>query len=264
MHELLRLLWGTILLRPYVFTFLAVYLVAGWQHIGWKRTLAYIPLGYFLAWISEFSSIHWGFPYGDYFYIQNTDGKELWVFGVPFMDSLSYVFLSYCSYSLAAFLISPISFSSWGLVTLETSRIRLSWQTLLLGALLFMLLDVVIDPVAIQGEKWFLGRIYGYRFDGFYFGIPMSNFGGWFLVGAVLMAALQLLERISFLDSKAQLSENLSSWMRLLGPALFFSVLLFNIGVTFYIGGMLLGLVDFFLFAAMLAPIIIKALPYLS
>ena len=127
-----------------------------------------------------------------------------------------------------------------------------------------MLLDVVIDPVAIQGEKWFLGRIYGYRFDGFYFGIPMSNFGGWFLVGAVLMAALQLLERISFLDSKAQLSENLSSWMRLLGPALFFSVLLFNIGVTFYIGGMLLGLVDFFLFAAMLAPIIIKALPYLS
>ena len=47
MHELLRLLWGTILLRPYVFTFLAVYLVAGWQHIGWKRTLAYIPLGIF-------------------------------------------------------------------------------------------------------------------------------------------------------------------------------------------------------------------------
>ncbi len=257
MYDLLRLLWGTILLRPYVFAFLAVYLVAGWRHIGWKRTLAYIPVGYSLAWLSEFSSIHWGFPYGDYFYIQSTADRELWVLGVPFMDSLSYVFLSYCSYSLAVFVLSPVTLSSGNLLTLETSRIRRSWRTLIFGAFLFVLLDIVIDPVALQGERWFLGAIYGYRHEGFYFGIPMSNFGGWLLVGAVLTAALQMLERMPSLDSKPHLPASRLSWMRLLGPALYFSVLLFNISVTFYIGEMLLGLVDLLLSAALVVPMVL-------
>lgn len=257
MHELLKLLCGTILLRPYVFVFFAVYLVAGWRHIGWKMTLAYIPLGYALAWISEFSSIHWGFPYGDYFYIQSTADRELWVFGVPFMDSLSYVFLSYCSYSLAVFLMSPVTLLSGSLITLETSRIRRSWQTLILGAFLFVLLDIVIDPVALQGERWFLGRIYGYRHEGFYFGIPISNFGGWLFVGAVLTDALQALEWIFSVDSRRHSPTGLSSWMRLLGPALYFSVLLFNIGVTFYIGEMLLGLVDLLLLSVLLVPMVL-------
>ncbi len=256
MYELLRLLWGTILLRPYVFAFLAVYLVAGWRHIGWKKTLAYIPLGYGLAWVSEFSSIRWGFPYGDYFYIQSTAHRELWVFGVPFMDSLSYVFLSYCSYSLAVFLMCPVTLWSGNLITLETPRIRRSWQTLILGAFLFLLLDIVIDPVAFQGQRWFLGQIYGYRHEGFYFGIPISNFGGWLFVGAVLTGALQALERMPSLDSKLHLPAGRSSWMRLLGPALYFSVLLFNIAVTFYIGEMLLGLVDLLLFSVLLVPMI--------
>jgi len=256
MYELLRLLWGTVLLRPYVFAFLAVYLVAGWRHIGWKRTLAYIPLGYGLAWVSEFSSIHWGFPYGDYFYIQSTARRELWVFGVPFMDSLSYVFLSYCSYSLAVFLLSPITLCSGNLFTLETPGIRRSWRTLILGAFLFVLLDIVIDPVALQGARWFLGQIYGYRHEGFYFGIPISNFGGWLFTGAVLTGALQALERMPSLDSKLHLPVGRSSWMRLLGPALYFSVLLFNIAVTFYIGEMLLGLVDLLLLSVLLVPMI--------
>jgi putative membrane protein len=256
MFEPLKLLWGTVLLRPYVFAFLAAYIVAGWRHIGLKRTLAYIPAGYAIAWISEFSSIHWGFPYGDYFYIQSTAGRELWVFGVPFMDSLSYVFLSYCSYSLAVFLMSPLALRSGNLVVLETPRIRCSWHTLILGAFFFVLLDIVIDPVALLGEKWFLGKIYGYRYEGLYFGIPMSNFAGWLLVGAVLTAALQALDRMHFLDSRLSLPVNRLSWMRLLGPALYFSVLMFNIAVTFSIGEMLLGLVDLLLFSALLVPMV--------
>ena len=253
MYEPLRLFWGTVLLRPYVFAFLAAFIVAGWWHVGWKKTLLYIPVGYTLAWISEFSSIHWGFPYGDYFYIQSTAQRELWVFGVPFMDSLSYVFLSYCSYSLAVFLMTPLAHRSGKLIMFETPRIRRSWQTLILGAFFFVLLDVVIDPVALLGERWFLGKIYGYRYEGFYFGIPMSNFGGWLLVGAVLTASLQALDRISILDSKPP---NRSSWMRLLGPALYFSVLIFNIVITFSIGAMLLGLVDLILLSALLVPMV--------
>ena len=44
--------------------------------------------------------------------------------------------------------------------------------------------------------------------------------------------------------------------MRLLGPALYFSVLMFNIVVTFSIGAMLLGLVDLILLSALLVPMV--------
>ena len=115
-------------------------IVAGWRHLGCKKTLLYIPVGYALAWVSEFSSIHWGFPYGDYFYIQSTDSKELWVSGGP-VHGLPLLRLSfYCSYSLAVFLMSPLALRSGNLITLETSRIRRSLSTLFLGAFFFVFL----------------------------------------------------------------------------------------------------------------------------
>lgn len=243
MFELCRLLLGTVLLRPYVFAFLAVYLVAAAAHLGWRKTLLLIPTGYCLAWLSEFSSIHWGFPYGDYFYIPNTVDRELWVFGVPFMDSLSYVFLSYCSYAMALFILSPLSFTKKGVAILETRRLRGSLQTLILGAFLFVLLDIIIDPVAFQGHRWFLGQIYGYRKPGLYFGIPMSNFGGWLLVGLAMITLLQLLDRLPGLEPEKASRVAGIPWVRLLGPVLYVSVLTFNLAITFWIGETFLGIV---------------------
>lgn len=239
----LRLLGGTILLRPYVFAFLAVYLAAGATHLGWRKTLLFLPLGYATAWLSEFCSIHWGFPYGDYYYIPQTIDRELWVWGVPFMDSLSYVFLAYCSYAMALFLLSPVAFRAGNVFIMETRRIRRSWQTLVLGAFLFVLLDIIIDPVALQGYRWFLGQIYGYRHEGLYFGIPMSNFGGWLLVGFAMVGLLQTLDRLEALEPQRLRAYHRVPGIRLLGPILYVSVLAFNLTVTFWIGERLLGAV---------------------
>lgn len=241
MPEGLQLLWGTVLLRPYVFVFLAVYLVAASAHMGWRRTLAYLPLGYGLAWISEFSSIHVGFPYGDYYYIHDTVDRELWVLGVPFMDSLSYVFLSYCSYNLAIFLLSPVVFTRRDAFVLETRAIRRSVRVWILGACLFVLLDIIIDPVALQGYRWFLGQIYGYRSPGMYFGIPMSNFGGWLLVGIVLVGVLQALDRLKALEPSGPCAHARLPHIALLGPLLYLGIMVFNLAVTFWIGEWLLG-----------------------
>jgi uncharacterized membrane protein len=244
MYDIPRLLLGTVLLRPYVFTFLLAYLLAGAAQMGWRRTLLFVPLGYGIAWLSEFSSINWGFPYGDYYYIPNTWNEELWVAGVPFMDSLSYVFLSYCSYSTAIFLLSPIVFTKGNIFVLETHSLRQSRQILVLGSFLFVFLDIIIDPVAHQGDRWFLGQIYGYRQEGVYFGIPMSNFAGWLLVGFLMIGALQRLDRAAGLEPRqASLLQSIpltGVW----GPVLYLSVLLFNLFITFWIGDTLLGTVS--------------------
>jgi uncharacterized membrane protein len=250
--EWLRLLWDTVLLRPYVFAFLLVFLVAAAHHLGWRRTLAFVPVGFGLAWLSEFASIHWGFPYGDYYYLYTTAGRELWVAGVPFMDSLSYVFLSYCAYATALFLLSPVARCGRGPAILETREIRRSWRTMLLGAFLFMFLDVIIDPVALRGSRWFLGQIYGYREAGAYFGVPVSNFIGWFLVGLMLMGALQVFDRSLMLEGKGPRPLRRIPGIGLLGPVLFLAVLAFNLSVTFWIGEVTQGMTGVLLVGVLL------------
>lgn len=86
---------------------------------------------------------------------------------MPFFDPLSFPFLAYASYCLAR----------WAL-----GQAR-GWAPAALAGALMMLLDVVVDPLAVRGESWFLGRLFYYAEPGTYFGVPLSNFVGWFLVG---------------------------------------------------------------------------------
>lgn len=243
MAELWSLLIGTLGLRPYVFAFLAGYLIAAAAHLGWRRTLVFIPIGYGLAWLSEFSSIHWGLPYGHYYYIEATRYQELWVAGVPFMDSLSYVFLAYSSYATALLLCAPTRCGAGGLLVLETRRIRRSPVVWVLAGFLMMFLDIIIDPVALQGKRWFLGQIYGYSKAGLYFGIPLSNFLGWLLVGLILVGALQALDRIGMLDPVGPNWLGRVPWIQGLGTGLYLGVLGFNLAITWWIGEVLPALV---------------------
>jgi uncharacterized membrane protein len=167
MAELLGLLWGSAVYRPYVYGFLVAYLVFSIYQLGLRKSLLFLITMYFLAFLAEYSSTRNGFPFGIYTYIDTTRTRELWVSNVPFWDSLSFVFLSYFSFLVAAWM-----------------RGARAWETPLIGGLLMMLLDVVIDPVALRGDRWFLGKMYFYPNGGVYFGVTIANFVGWFLVGA--------------------------------------------------------------------------------
>ena len=230
---------NTIVLRPYVFIFLLVYLLGCSLHLGVKRAVLFCIAGYLIAWLSEYSSIHNGIPYGHYYYIEHTKGRELWVLGVPFMDSLSYVFLAYASYCMALLVSSPVLLSKGVVYLVETKKARSSLYTTVLGAVFLVYLDIIIDPVALQGDRWFLGQIYGYPEKGAYFGIPISNFAGWLAVGFLLIYVLQKID--SLLQRGSDWSGHRYPWRYLIGPGLYAGVLLFNLSITFYIGEYNLG-----------------------
>ena len=237
----------TVFLRPYVFVFLAVYLVGCSLHMGMKRALLFAVAGYVIAWLSECSSIHNGFPYGRYYYLDGTRGKEIWVLGVPLMDSISYVFLAYASYSLALLVYSPLRRSRWFVYVLETKKIRDSVQVRILGSLLFVYLDIIIDPVALRGNRWFLGQIYGYPEQGVYFGVPLSNFIGWLVVGFSMIYVLQKIDRYLQRKESPDLIGYKYPWRFMIGPILYFGVLVFNLSVTFFIREQLLGWTGIFI-----------------
>lgn len=249
---------GTIVMRPYVFTFLAVFLLACVSHVGWRKTLIFTVTGYLIAFTSEKLSITTGFPYGWYYYIDNTSHRELWIWGVPFFDSLSYVFLTYCSYTMALFILSPLATRGMDLITLETRAIRHSWAALVLGAFLQTFLDIIIDPVALQGNRWFLGQIYGYYEEGLHFGVPISNYIGWLLTSFLLVAAFQQIDRKREEEIPSRVF--IMPFRSLLGPALYLSVLIFNWVVALWIGEKLIALTGILIFTLPIVMVIVLAI----
>jgi putative membrane protein len=254
---MLDILIGTFTMRPYVFAFFAAFLLACVPHVGWKKTLTFTAAGYLLAFISEKLSITTGFPYGWYYYIDKTSHKELWIWGVPFFDSLSYVFLTYCSYTTALLILSPLATRGYELVTLETRQIRKSWAALVLGSFLQTFLDIIVDPVALQGNRWFLGQIYGYKEVGVHFGVPLSNYAGWLLTSFALVGLFQLIDLRKDEERPAGIFK--MPFRSLLGPVLYLSVLLFNWGVTFWIGEKLMAMTGIFIFTLPIVLVVVLA-----
>ena len=237
--ETLSLLWGTVLLRPYVFLFLAVYLAVAILNMGVLRSLFFTVLAYDIAFLCEYSSTRNGFPFGFYTYIDTTRDQELWVSNVPFMDSLSFSFLIYVSYTLSLLLWAPLIKKGWDIRLGEIGPIKHSFRVIASASILCMLMDVIIDPIAFLGDQWFLGKIYFYREPGEYFHIPLTNFAGWFFVAAATLTCFAAFN--SLLNQKVPLKTKQIAGQALLGPGLYFGVLIFNLGVTFYIGEFLLG-----------------------
>jgi uncharacterized membrane protein len=211
----------TITERWYVVLFLISYLAIASYHWGLKRSLKFLVLGYFIAWASEASSIRNGFPYGDYTYRYENMPGEIFLYGVPVWDSVSYVFLNFASWMTALALRSR-----WNRYA-PLQELQRSWKTVLLGAFLVMLLDIVIDPVANMGERWFLGDIYFYPHGGWYFGVPWTNFAGWFLVGLAIQGTFLLIDSLEGVPKKFQ--------SVMLGVGLFLGIYFFNLGITVHL-----------------------------
>ncbi len=248
MLHTLWLLLSTIAYRPYVFIFLSFYLLLAITHIGWKRAVFYTVLAYIVAFICEWSSAVGGysFPFGTYRYINTTNDKELWIAGVPFMDSLSFSFLSYVSWELAILLCGRLKAKGYDIHILNRQAVRSSWAITFLAAFLMTYLNVIIDPLTLRGDRWFLGKIYYYPDGGVYFGITIANFLGWFFVCLAILRLYLWLEKLLF---KAQDQAGVKVYRyKALGPVgLYFGVLGFNLFMTFWIGELLLGIVGIFI-----------------
>lgn len=254
---MLSLLAGSLILRPYVFAFLAISLVVSSLHLGYLRTAILFGLSWGVAFLSEFSSTRNGFPYGYYEYIEATRGTELWIANVPFFDSLSYTFIAYTAYAMALLVCTPLQRRGMDIRLVETHRIRQSLPVAMLMVVFFVLLDIVTDPVAVRGSRWFLGQIFQYPHAGLYFGVPLSNFLGWAIVGGTIVLLYQCIDRV--LGKHGWISEcgvRHVPGKGLFGPALYYMLVLFNLAIAFAIGEPLLGCVGVFLYIPVTAVVL--------
>ncbi len=266
--DALTLLVQTVQLRPYVFLFLAGFFLSAERLIGWQRTGLFFAVVWLTAFGCEFSSTRTGIPFGWYHYTGSTVGQELYLSNVPFIDSLSFAMLLYASYCLALSFLLPSHgestaknpFSRNGqLLALTLDRaVRTGWPACMLTALFFVLIDMVIDPVALRGDRWFLGEIYYYPDPGLHFGVPLVNYLGWAVVGVIALVIYFRFDR--HLPESEVRSERFVTTNLLMGCGLYYSILLFNLSVTFWIDEPLIGMTGIFIYIPLTVLLLLRLL----
>jgi uncharacterized membrane protein len=253
----MRLLLSTIILRPYVLVFLAGYLFIAIATFGLRTTAFFSALTYGVALSCEWSSVHNGFPFGLYHYLEATRGREIWIAGVPFMDSLSFTFLAFVSYTVALLISSPLYRRGWDLRLLDTWQIRRAPRVWMMAALFMVMIDFVMDPLSVLGDRWFLGRIFWYDPPGPHFGVKIANYLGWYFVAAISVAIFQYLDPRMNRGVRRPfgVAVNLPS-RAVLGPLLYAGIVAFGITMLFRVGAPEIGWASDFIFLPFVALVV--------
>ncbi len=139
-----------------------------WAATYWLGTRAAIGLFALLglyALAVETAAITTGFPYGHFAYSEHLGFK---LFGyVPWT---------------VAFAWTPLAIGAWAAAAQFTSNVPLRIGA---GTLVLTAFDLVLDPGAVYLNFW------QYPDGGVFYGVPMSNFAGWLLTGAIGLAIIE-------------------------------------------------------------------------
>ena len=147
-----------------VFAAMAFTAVHGISRYGWRSMLTFFLIAAFWSYLWENLSIHTGFPFGSYHY-DNSWGPKL--IDAPYFLALGYFQLAYLSWNMAHLLLGRYS---------NTMRGRWLFVMPTIASLVMVMLDYVFDPYnsTLQGH-------YVWHHGGAFFGVPFSNYLGWYL-----------------------------------------------------------------------------------
>jgi uncharacterized membrane protein len=147
--------------------------------LGLRRTAIFFAAALSISLGSELLGTRTGLPFGAYEYTSHLGPKVL--DRVPIAIPLSWFSLGLTSYLL-------------GVMLLDRLRLRAGWwAAIAVGVWFLTVWDLVLDP-AMAHESLPL-KFWVWHRSGPYFGMPIQNFVGWALTGALFMAVSRWLWR---------------------------------------------------------------------
>ncbi len=147
-------------------------LAFGGATLGWRRTMVFLVLSACVSLTAEVVGTTTGWPFGAYAYGDALGPKIL--ARVPYAIPLSWFYLGLASWVLATHLTARAGLAARG------------WPTVLLGAWLLTVWDLVLDPAMAHPAMPI--AFWTWHETGSYFGMPVRNFVGWACTAATFMA----------------------------------------------------------------------------
>jgi lycopene beta-cyclase len=142
------------------------------ESVASARTGMMLFSGFAIAWLFEHLGSQFGFLFGNYSY---TDLLGIKLGGVPIIIPVAWFMMLYPAWVTAGFL------------TRNTHGVIGALVRIVLGAGAMTAWDLSLDP------RWVADGAWVWHNGGAYFGIPLSNFAGWFVTAALIFAVWHLL-----------------------------------------------------------------------
>ena len=146
--------------------------------LGWRPALAMLAAGVLLSLAAELTGTSTGLPFGPYSYTPLLGWRVAGL--VPFPIPLSWFYMVYCSLAILGRLLAPR----------DDLRTRLAWAAL--GGLTLTAWDVSMDPAMSFATAHWL-----WHTPGFFYGMPLLNWFGWWLTGSIVALAMVSIARPS-------------------------------------------------------------------
>ena len=141
-----------------------------------KNQIFSLLLIFLVGMLSEFIGVNYGLIFGEYTYGNNLGFK---LFGVPLLIGLNWVILTVICANIASILIKNNSII----------------QIIILGTLLMLLMDFVMEPIAPKLDLWKFKNLV----------VPTSNYIGWLIISILT----QSIYNIQFKEKEFKISLNL-------------------------------------------------------
>jgi putative membrane protein len=145
-------------------------LVHGALRYGFRGILAFAAICLLVSNALENIGVATGFPFGPYHY---TDALGPKLGYVPLLIGPAYLGVGYLAWVLATILVGDVKRGESGLMAFATP---------LIGAFIMVLWDLTMDPTVSTLGGWWV-----WEKGGGFFGVPLSNYLGWFLTVFVFM-----------------------------------------------------------------------------
>ena len=152
-------------------TFVALGALAALVHcagrFGWRRAIALLVAAVAISLTAELVGTATGYPFGAYAYTPllgyRIGGR------VPFPIPMSWFYMVYASLSVLGRAAPAAPAAPRGRATLALS-----------AGLVLTAWDAAMDPAMVRTAHWV------WHTDGFFYGMPLSNWAGWLLVGTII------------------------------------------------------------------------------
>ncbi len=166
LFELLGSLW--------TYTAFAVVLLHSSIFLGKKKSVIFFIIALAFGLISELILVKYGWLVGHYYY---NPTLRPFVFGlVPIMTVVSWATIIYISYTFANMILKGFGSQK---PNINQNKLYMIILLILLSAISGLVaanLDMLLDPVVVLTNGWIWVN------GGPYFGVPIGNFVGWFIV----------------------------------------------------------------------------------
>ena len=144
--------------------------------VGWKATFKIFLITFLTGLVAEVLGVHFGFVFGPYHYAEVINGPL--ILGVPPMTMIDYFAIGYPCFIMGRAIVGGLSTKVTGFRLIGVA---------VFAALAMTAHDLSTDPA----QSTVLG-LWVWEQGGAYFGVPLHNFIGWFLVTFFFLTMLGL------------------------------------------------------------------------